>query len=90
MDDGIEILVAEDILQGPAITQVGLDEPRRAPRDLADPAEGLFLAVAEIVDHHDLMAGRQQLDTGVAADVARAACHQYPHDTNLSFGGNPS
>ena len=42
----------------------------------------------QIVEHHDLLAGVEQLKNHVAADIAGAASDQYAHDFNLTRGGD--
>ena len=50
---------------------------RRAPaRDSLDPVQDRDVAVHEIVDDHERVAGLGEGDRGMAADEARAACYK--------------
>ena len=66
-------------VQACAVAQVDPVEDQRSARELLDPAQRLLLAVAEVVDDGDVVAGPQQLHAGVAADVAGSAGDENLH-----------
>ena len=78
MDHRLDRHAGEHGVQAGAVQQVNPVEDQRPARELLDPAQRLLLAVAQIVHDGDLMAGTQQFQAGVAADVAGA-----PGDENL-------
>ena len=47
--------------------------------ELAHPVQALGIGIAQIIDHHDLMAALQQLDAGMRPNKARAAGYKYGH-----------
>ena len=63
----------------PCVEQVHLVEGEGPTRQLLGAPQRLGLAVAEVVDHHDLVAGLEEFHRGVAADEAGAAGHEDPH-----------
>ena len=56
---------------------------------LEHAAQGLFAAIAEAVDDDHLVAGLQQLDAGVGANVTGAACNQDGFQLLQSFAVIP-
>jgi hypothetical protein len=66
-------VVVEDLAQSGFIQKVTLDEGKGSTGDLLYPAQRFFLAVTEVVDGYDFVAGLQQFDTGVGADISGAA-----------------
>ena len=76
MDDGGWSVVVEDPAQSGFIQKVALDEGEGFAGDLPDPVQGLFFAVAEVVDGNDFVAGLQKFNTGVGADISSAAGYE--------------
>ena len=74
VDHGLYVVFGEDSVQSLAVADVGLVETEIFAGYLFYPFQRIGGAVAEVVDDDDLMAGLQQFHTGVAADVAGAAC----------------
>ena len=83
MDDRVDGVGGEHGVQRGAVAQIGPDEGEVTPGDRAHPAQRLLLAVAQVVDHDQVVAGAQQFDAGVAADVTGTAGDQDAH------GGSP-
>ena len=54
--------------------------------DFLDSFERLLAAVVEVVDHYDLVAGIQQFDYGMAADITGPTGDQDSHEI-LWLGG---
>ncbi|MNX95461.1 hypothetical protein D3C86_1277360 [compost metagenome] len=79
VDHCVYLLLGEDAVQQGRITDVPLIELGHLPADGGDPCQHGGLAVAEVVHHHGLHACRLQGQTGVAADIAATAGHQYSH-----------
>jgi hypothetical protein len=48
-----------------------------ASGDALGTPQGLWVAVAEVVEHKQIETCRQQLDAGVGSDIAGTAGHQY-------------
>ena len=67
------------------IAHFQLDKGDRLTGDFLHPAQGFFTGIAEVIRNNDVIAGLDQLHTGVAADVARAAADQNRHRNPLLY-----
>jgi hypothetical protein len=66
---GVDPVRREHLLQSPPVEEVDRVHAEQRPAgDLLDPADRGVRAVGVVVDHHDLVAVREELDAGVAAD----------------------
>ena len=79
VNDSVNLRAGERGVQGGAIQQINPVEDQRPARELLDPAQRLRLAVAQVIDDDDLVAGAQQLQAGVAADVTGSPGDENPH-----------
>ncbi len=71
MDDRLDLIVSQDLLDERAVSQVSFNQ--------GSPAHGPAVPFAEIIQHHRLMtSGREDLRR-VAANVARPARDEDPH-----------
>ena len=59
------------------VAEIDLFEDDRFTREFLDPRQRFARAVAQIVQHHDVIAGIQQLHAAMTADVTRPARDQY-------------
>ena len=67
-------LLVEDAVEKRAILHIALVEGANLlARDALDALERDLAGVGQVVDHHDVVAGVEQLNAGVAADEAGAA-----------------
>ncbi len=80
VDDRLHRLAGEYPVQACLIDQVDLVEVEGTAGQRLDPDQRFGVAVGEIVHHHDLLAGLEQLETGLAADEACAAGDQDGHE----------
>ncbi len=76
----------ENGFQGSPVQQVDLVEFSGLPVSSCTRCSDFLLAVGEVVDHHDLVAGFEQLQAGVAADIARAAGDEDFHGLRSARG----
>ncbi len=72
---GVVVLLGEDRAR---VEDRGLDEPRRRH-------DRVVVAGRQVVEDRDVVIGRDQRCRDDAADIARAAGHQYPHGISLSM-----
>ena len=82
MDDGIEFMFGHQAVEKLRIANIAFDQfclGRHGPPE----------AGRKIVDHHDLFARINESQNHVAADVARAACHQNCHDQKSLYLSDP-
>ena len=79
VDDGINLVVGEDLVHGGAVADVGFDEGHLLADNLLDAAYGFGLRVHKVVHDHNAVACLVQLYKGVAADVAGATSKQNVH-----------
>ena len=79
VDDGINLVVGEDLVHGGAVADVGFDEGHLLADNLLDAADGFGLRVHKVVHDHYRVACLVQLYKGVAADVAGATSKQNVH-----------
>ena len=84
MNDGVDLVLLEDLLELVIIEHVALIDGERLARDLLHGAQGVGGGIAVIVHHNDVNVVLEQLDAGVTADEAGASGNQYVHDT-VSF-----
>jgi hypothetical protein len=73
VDHGVDVVVPEHGIQCFPVADVGLDEGEIHARQFAHPDEGFGAAVAQVVQHDDVIAGVEEFHAGVGADVAGAA-----------------
>ena len=74
VDGARDGVLVEDPVEERAVLHVALVEGADLlARDALDALEGNLACVGEVVDHHDVVAGVEQLHAGVAADEAGAA-----------------
>src|ERR1700761_4967824 len=76
MDDDRASEFGQDLLDRSLIADVAFDNGQRLLADLLDAFECCAAAVGKVVEYHDLVAGIEQFDAGVGADIAGAAGHQ--------------
>ena len=76
VDDGGWLVVVKDLFESGLIQKVAFNESEVFAGDLLDPAQGFFLAVAKVVDGYDIVAGLQEFDASVGADIAGAAGYE--------------
>ena len=79
MDDRLDVVGLENFPQTLRVPDVALIKRKIPARQLLNPPQGLGLGVVIIIEHHDVEAGFQHFNAGVAADIAAAACNQYGH-----------
>ena len=85
VDDGVNVRMGgEESLHLLQVAELRLDEGDIFPHDFFHPADGLLAGVVEVVRHDDVIARLDELHTGVAANVARAAANKNGHK-NRSF-----
>ena len=77
VDHRIEFVLLEDLAESRAVAAVHLDEGDVGARDLAHALDGVHVAVREVIDDHDIIAGIDEFHGGVRADVAGTAADQY-------------
>ena len=88
VDDGIDLVFAEDIAQRAAIADIDLRKTRCTTADASDTFEYGRLAVGKIVDDDKIVSGVEQFDAGVGADIASAAGNENGlHDRSVGFYG---
>ena len=83
MHHRVDLLLLEQVLHGIAVAQVEQVELDALAGQFLDPAERVGARVAQVVQHHDLVARFQQFQAGVRADIAGAAGDQ---DAEGCFG----
>ena len=84
VDDAVDVMLREHALQRGFVQDGGFDELeavsfgvfRGQATDLANAVQGLFVGVAEVIQHHHAVVRVQQLHHGVAADEPGAAGDQ--------------
>jgi hypothetical protein len=79
VDDGIERFIAEDPIQCLSVQEIGFVKLDGFAADFLDLSKSRLLAVAEVVDYHDLVAPLEQLDACVAAYESGTPGHQNIH-----------
>ena len=73
--------------QAARIAQVAGHQLQAPATEFLHPFQGLGGTVAEVVEHHQLVAGLQQQHTGVAADeTSTAGDKQFGHGMSYSLG----
>jgi hypothetical protein len=70
---GVEVLLGEKRLESLPVSEVCLQKVDPSTGDALHCVERTPRAVLKAIDDRDVMAGLQQLDAHVAADIARAA-----------------
>ena len=80
MDDRIDFFVPQDVLYPRPVADICQVEREAAPGDFADAPESFLPAVGQVVNHRHRVAGPEELDAGVAADVAGAARGKNAHN----------
>jgi hypothetical protein len=84
VDDGIERMNRKQGLERSLIAQIRAHEVQRPTTNGPHPPQRLRLAIAEIIDHDQLMPRGEQLNAGVAADITSATSDQYLHQRLLA------
>jgi hypothetical protein len=79
MYDGIHWAGGENGRQGIPVENVDFVKLDVTSANLLDPFERLFAAIVEVIDHYDVVVGIQQLDYGMATDIAGPTGYQYSH-----------
>ena len=74
--DRLDALGGEEGIECRGVAHIGLDEPRLSAGDAADATQGFGAAVAEVVQHQRRIAGFDERDAGMHADIAAAAGDQ--------------
>ncbi len=80
MDDGVDAMASTAAGDQRLVADVALDETRPVRHRPAEPGR-------QIVEHHDLLAGVEQLEHHVAADIAGAAGDQNAHEQSYHVAG---
>ena len=75
MDHCLEFVFRHQLAQCAAVANVDLGETGLAAGNARNAVEHRRLAVAEIVDDEDFMARGHELDHGMRAEIAGAACN---------------
>ena len=76
MDHRRCLAVGQHRAQRRRVTDVALYQRRLSAGDALHPAQRFRIAVAEIVEHRHVMAGVQQFNAGMRADIAGTAGHE--------------
>jgi hypothetical protein len=63
-------VLPEDVLHCCGITNIRFDKNGLTATDLPDPPDNRGIAIAEVVQNDDIMAGVQQRNTGMRTDKA--------------------
>ena len=79
MDHRLDVMGGEYPAQPLLVPDIAFIKGEILPRQLLDPAQRLRFRVVVVVDHHDIAARLEQLNTGVAADIAAAPRNQNGH-----------
>ena len=79
VDDTVDLLRLEDVVQTIAVADIALIEFELLAAELLNPAQGLALAVVEVVEDDDVISGIHQLNARVGTDVTGAACYENGH-----------
>jgi hypothetical protein len=79
VDDGLALMLAQGGLDGRLVTNITSDQGQFSSSDLLNPSKCFWMAVAEIVENNDFMAGLKEFDTGVRADISSATCYENAH-----------
>ena len=77
MHHGTDIRTSENIVKAFDIANIAMHPLRRPARELSDPVQRYIATIAEVIQHQNIVAGLNQGDAGVTANVARAPGHQY-------------
>jgi hypothetical protein len=77
MHDGGAAILRQYAFEPILVANVAFDYHQRLAADSLHPVEGLGTAIAEIVKNNDLLAGEQQGNTCMRADITAASGHQY-------------
>jgi hypothetical protein len=72
MDDGVDVVAPDGGADEVGVAGIADDQGRPRRHGLAEPGR-------KIVEYDDVLAGAQELENHVAADIAGAACHQNGH-----------
>ena len=83
VDHGVDIrILGEHGLGGSQIAQLSLDKGDLLAGDLLYPAEGFLTGIGQVIHDHDVVAGLDQFNTSMAADITGAAANQNGHSKN--------
>ena len=85
MNDAANFVFLEDFGEQGFIPHVALIELQLLPGEEFHPVQGFGIGIAKIVDDHNAIAAFQQLQTGVGADIARAAGYKHIHEITSTF-----
>src|SRR3546814_12476569 len=88
MNDGLTLVLPQGRLHGRLVANIALHQHGLAPSDLFDPIEHFGVAVAEVVENNNFVAGLKQLDAGVGSDVTGAAGNQNTHACPPTWASN--
>ena len=80
MDDAAYIVFREDRVQPASVSDIDLIETDILPGYLLDPLHSFGAGVDEVVDHNDVIALGQKLDTSVAADITGTSGYKNGHN----------
>ena len=84
VDGAGNLMLCKDFFQQRLVTHVALDKLHRLAGNFGHAVQAFRVGIAEIVNYNRRMARLDQLHTGVAADVARAAGHKNIHFASSS------
>ena len=79
VDDGLALMLAQGSLNGRLVTNITSDQRQFSSSDLLNPSKCFGMAVAEIVENNDFMAGLKEFNTGMRADISSATCYENAH-----------
>ena len=79
VDDGVGSQLVERRAERRLVEEIDDVEGRGATGELAGPLDRRRLGVGQVVEDRDVVTGFEELDDGVAADVAGAAGHEDVH-----------
>ena len=70
-------MTVEYFFQRPVVPDIGVHEYRRPACNSGNTVYHASLAIAQVIDHHDVMPFLQQLDTGMRSYISRATGDQH-------------
>ena len=84
VDGAGNLMLCKDFFQQRLVTHVALDELHRLAGNFGYAVQAFRVGIAEIVNYNRRMTRLDQLHTGVAANIARAAGHKNIHFVSSS------
>ena len=83
VDHAADLVFGKDLFQQCLITHIAFIELQTLAGEFLNTLQGFGVGIAQVVDDHHTVAAFQQFQTGVRADIARAAGYQNIHNTYL-------